>query len=332
MKLKANLEGQCIIVPADPVIDKLGECSGTKLKVLLFALANPELDINDACERLDITKKSFTSSIEYWQEQGVFEKTPKAKKAPAKTTVSPEKTKLSENVTVQRPKAVMSASALPRYTSEEVASYVESHEGMQDLLNSCQQYVGKIFNAAETETVVGLLDYLKLDDAYVLLLFSYCDKIGKRSLRYIERFAINLFDKGVMTYSELESYLMVLDRSQKMDEPLRKLFGIGRRTFTKKEKDIIENWLKWELPLDIIEKAYEITVENTGNASIPYCNAVLASWHDKGYKTAAEIEAGMEQYKHDKEGAKDKKGSFETDDYFEAALRRSYNDNNDNSK
>ena len=32
----------------------------------------------------------------------------------------------------------------------------------------------------------------------------------------------------------------------------------------------------------------------------------------------------MEEYRHDKKGDKNKKGSFDTDDFFEAALERSY--------
>ena len=42
------------------------------------------------------------------------------------------------------------------------------------------------------------------------------------------------------------------------------------------------------------------------------------------YKTLEDVEAASEQYKHDKNGAAEKKGSFETDDFFDAALRRSY--------
>ncbi len=320
MKIKPKLEGQCVLFPADPVVKKLGEVNGTKLKVLLYLLANPEFEPDDVTEKLDITKKVLTSSIEYWREQGVFE-TEDA--APAKAA-GPAADKKNGNVTVRRPKAVMSAPALPKYTSEEVAAYIEAHEGMHKLLNSCQQYMGKMFNTAEIETVVGLVDYLKLDEAYVLLLFSYCERINKRSVRYIEKLAVELFDKGIMSYDELDSYLLVLEESKKMDKPMRELFGVGRRALTSKEKDFFENWIKWEMPMEIIKKAYEVTVENTGSASIPYCNAVLSSWHDKGYKTVEEVEAGMEAYKHDKEGAKDKKGSFETDDYFEAALRRSY--------
>lgn len=324
MKIKPRLEGHCVPVPVEPVIKMLGEVNGTKLKVLLYLLANPSFEPDEVAEKLDITKKALISAVEYWQTQGVFEK--QEETSPAKSVKASTDVKKTENVTVRRPKAVMSAPALPRYTSDEVAAYIENHEGMHKLLGSCQQYMGKMFNASEVETVVGLMDYLKLDEAYVLLLFSYCDRINKRSIRYIEKLAVELFDKGIMSYDELDTYLMVLEASKKMDKPLRELFGIGRRALTAKEKDIFESWMKWEMPMDVIEKAYEVTVENTGGASIPYCNAVLSSWNDKGYKTVDEVTAGIEQYKHDKEGAKDKKGSFDTDDFFEAALRRSYGD------
>lgn len=323
MKIKPKLEGQCILVPAEPVTARLGECNSAKLKVLLYILANPDFEPEDICEKLDITKRALNSAVEYWQEAGVFEKTEK-KAAPAKTTAAPSEKKAADNVTVRRPKAVMSASQLPKYTSDEVADFVESHEGMHKLLNSCQQYMGKMFNSAETQTVVGLVDYLQLDAEYIMLLFSYCERIDKKSVRYVEKLAVELFDKGITTYDELDSYLLIKEESRKLDKRLRGLFGLGRRSFTQKEKDIFENWVKWGLPFELIEKAYEITVENTGSASIPYCNAVLSSWYDKGYKSLQEVEAGLDRYRHDKEGAKDKKGSFETDDYFEAALRRSY--------
>ena len=59
---------------------------------------------------------------------------------------------------------------------------------------------------------------------------------------------------------------------------------------------------------------------------MPYCSAVLDSWYQKGITTVEDAEQEMANYKHDRENARDKKGSFETDDFFEAALRRSYGD------
>lgn len=325
MKIKPIIEGTCIIVPASPVMEKLSDAGGTRLKVLLYILANTEFEPETAAEALNITVKSFNHSLEYWQKAGaiVCEGSQGAAKS-KKTTAVKEKTDVGDNVSIERPKPVARASQLPKYTSDEVAAFVEANN-IGDLLAMCQQYMGKMFNISETEIVVGLLDYLKLEPEYVLLLFAHCEKMNKKSLRYIEKLAIGLFDDGILGYEELDSHLRAIEAAAEMDKPLRKLFGIGRRALLKKEKEAFENWIgRWKMPFALIEKAYEVTVENTGNASIPYCNAVLERWNASGLATVEDVERAMEEYRHDKGGLKDKKGSFETDDFFEAALKRSY--------
>ncbi|MBE6714652.1 MAG: DnaD domain protein [Ruminococcaceae bacterium] len=325
MKIKPVIEGPCVIVPASPVIPRLSEAGGTRLKVLLYILSDPEFDSESAAEALNITLKSFNAAIEYWMRAGAiecegFEKKAKQKKESALLSDGADGT----NVTVKRPRPVARASELPRYSTEQIAAYVEEHN-IGDLLSACQQYMGKMFTTAEVETVVGLLDYLKLEPEYIMLLFAHCEKMNKKSLRYVEKLAIGLFDKDILGYEELDSHLNAIEAAAQMDKPLRDLFGIGRRALTKKEKEAFETWVgKWALPMALIERAYEVTVENTGNASVPYCNAVLQRWYESGYKSIEEVEAAMAEYKHDKDGSKDKKGSFDEDDFFEAALRRSY--------
>lgn len=326
MKIKPIIEGPCVIVPANPVMDKLSDAGGTRLKVLLYILANTEFDASEAAEFLNITEKSFNHAIEYWVKAGAiscegFEKKAQAKKKPAQK----EEGKTDSEIT-KRPRTLRRESQLPRYTSDEVARYVEENN-ISELLGACQQYMGKMFNMTEIETVVGLLDYLKLSPEYIMLLFAHCEKMNKKSLRYVERLAIGLFDDGILGYEELDSHLQAIEAAAQLDKPLRKLFGIGKRALLEKEKAAFENWVgKWNMSLELIERAYQVTVENTGNASIPYCNAVLERWHASGFTTVEDAEGAMAEYRHDKEGMKDKKGSFETDDFFEVALRRSYSD------
>ncbi len=344
MKIKVDFNGQCILVPSGPVLDKLGEADGTKLRVLLFVLANPAAEASYVCDTLNITPKSLSNALSFWEEAGVLhieENELSAKKAGAAQGAKSRSKKDDKsgalhkdadggNVTVSRPKPVARAAQLPHYTSEQVTSYVNAHAEVGDLLVSCQQYMGKMFNIAEVEIVVGLLDYLHLDSAYILLLFSHCQKMEKKSLRYIEKLAIGLFDDGIMDYEELDAHLQAIEDASKIEKQLRRLFGTGRRALTAKEKDAFSKWGgKWKMPYELIEKAYEITVENTGGISIPYCNAVLEKWYQSGYTTLEQVNGAITQYRHDRDGAKDQKGSFETDDFFEAALRRSYGEANE---
>jgi len=325
MKIKPIIEGPCIIVPQAPVLEKLSDAGGTRLKVLLYILTSPEFDAKKAAEELNITEKSFNHSIEYWVKAGAILCEGLEKKFSARENTKKEAPQKEEKA-ADRPKTLVRAAQLPRYTSEEIADYVEKNN-IADLLAICQQHMGKMFNMAETETVVGLLDYLKLEPEYIMLLFAHCEKMSKKSLRYVEKLAIGLFDDGILGYEELDSHLRAIEAAAEMDKPLRKLFGIGKRALVKKEKEAFENWVgKWKMPISVIERAYEVTVENTGNASVAYCNAVLERWYQSGFTTVDEVNAAMDEYKHDKGGAKDKKGSFDTDDFFEEALRHSYSE------
>lgn len=312
MKYKVVQSGNMVGIPREPVMNNLLEADAVQMKLLICIMDNPDITSEELCEKLDITKRRLTMALSFWEKAGALEK------------IS-EKGGKSKAAKAEPEKKVSRAAELPKYTSEEIAQYIEKHAGVRQLLSDCQHFVGKMFNMAETEIVIGLLDYLKLDEAYISLLFAHCANNGKKSLRYIEKMAIGLFDKGIMSYEELDSHLCMIEAAQKYDKPLRKLFGIGQRALTKKEQDAFDRWCgKFNMPFDVIEKAFEITVENCGKASVDYCNAVICRWFDAGYKTLGEVEEACQQYKHDKTGATDKKGSFETDDFFEAALQRSY--------
>ena len=78
---------------------------------------------------------------------------------------------------------------------------------------------------------------------------------------------------------------------------------------------------------DMIAKAYEVTVSNTQGPSMDYANKVLENWHSAGYMTPEEVDAARAERKAQKslpEGT-----SFSTDEFFEAALLRSYGNRQD---
>lgn len=321
MKIIPKKSKNIIELPTDEVLSALDGADGMKLKVLLTVMADPEFDADELCEKLDITKKRLDATLAFWEEHGVLSRQSRAARTAAAKSDKPKKE--NSNVSVHR--ALTRSAELPRYTSDELADFIENNSRMESLLINCQNCVGKVFSTAEVEVVVGLADYLKLDDDYILLLFAHCVKMGKKSLRYIEKLAVSLYDDGILGYDELDAHLTAIEEAFKMEHQLRSLFGIGKRALTKKEKSAFECWVgKWKMPFALIERAFEITVENTAGASVPYCSAVLEKWYTNGYTTVEEVDAAIQEYKHDKENAKDKKGSFETEDFFEAALKRSY--------
>ena len=94
----------------------------------------------------------------------------------------------------------------------------------------------------------------------------------------------------------------------------------------------------------MIELAYEATVDAIGEASMRYTDGVLKRWQTEGLSTPEAVAASDERWRQAREneaqgasggksagksaGKNEKKngGSFDVDDFFEAALKRSYQD------
>ena len=169
MKYKAVQGGKVIGIPREPIMNNLLDADAVQMKLLICIMDNPEITEEELCEKLDITKRRLTMALSFWEKAGALEK----------VSARGGKSKAS----AEEPKAKVARSAeLPKYSSEEIAKYIENHAGVRQLLSDCQHFIGKMFNLAETEIVIGLLDYLKLDEAYISLLFSHCARNGKKSL------------------------------------------------------------------------------------------------------------------------------------------------------
>ena len=87
-----------------------------------------------------------------------------------------------------------------------------------------------------------------------------------------------------------------------------------------KEEKILREWLSWGFDIDGVRMAYEITVNATSKPSLSYTNKILESWHAAGIKTVDAIDRADK-----KPGGNQGGMSFDVDDFFKAALDRSYN-------
>ena len=96
-----------------------------------------------------------------------------------------------------------------------------------------------------------------------------------------------------------------------------------KRALIKKEEKAFFSWTaEWEMPMDVITLAYEITVARTGEANISYTNAILEKWNAQGLRTLDDVNAAEEKRKNSPGGVSG--SSFDTEDFFTSALKRSY--------
>ncbi len=298
------------------------------LKVLWLVCAKGgAVEIGELCDFAGADEGSVLSSLSYWRGSGVIE---------CEMPKSSEKVQKSPEPQTQKTKKIARAEALPEYTSDEIANILERNTELSSLIDECQRIMGKMFNIHEVNVLIGLVDYLDLTCDYIMLLLTYCVSHGKKTLHYAEKTAFGFYDSGITTVEALSAELQRRENVASVEGKIRTLFGIGGRALTTKEKKEISAWINdWGFSFEIIEKAYETTVDATGGASLHYANSVLERWNAEGIRTLEQIDASAERFEAEKAQKKTKKSSkskgesenqnssFDTDEFFEAAIRRS---------
>lgn len=329
MEVRFKYGDSVISLPGKAISEHLSDASREELCVLLALAANPSANAEDICSEIGIDSDEFMKALSFWRGSGAItvslsdgEKLPSNRKKSEKAKKDSTESTPKKESTPEK-KTVVQTGSIPAYTTAQLADILEDDPTLGEYVENCQQIMGKMFSSGEAAALIGIVEYLGLSTDYVALLCAFAVSHGKKSIRYVEKMALSLYDDGITKYSELEAHLKKLNRTEDMIPRIKEMFGMGDRALTTKEKKFIETWCgEMDLPLELIRKAFEITVTNTGKAAMPYCNSILESWNAAGYKTVAEVDAATADYKKKKSSTSG--GSFDTDEFFEAALRRSY--------
>ena len=343
MEWKWNYGQGVLVLPSTvPEADATPE----QLRVLLWLASDPTLFAKPAqlARLAGADRDEIGEILDFWQSVGVLsdgKEAQESKKAQRKPTDKPAKSATakpmadtkpateakpaaeSKPAAEAKPAFLARADELPNYSTAELSDLLEKSQSLRMLVNEAQNIWGKVFNPYEAQLLVGLSDYLRLDNEYILLLLAHSKRIGKKSLREVERYALRLVDDGVTDAAALEEFVKRTEARLTLQGKIRAMFGLGSRSFTTKENAMLDNWISYGYGEDIIRRAYEITVGAINEPSLPYANSILERWHSEGLDTAAQIDAKLDA-EREKKGQAVMTGSFDTDDFFEAALKRSF--------
>ena len=324
MKIDFNFGRRVTVLPS-LVYEKLDSATKNDIKVL-FILAGADRDVDpealsveELAERTGLKVKQVGDALRFWEKAGVIAM---ADDMPALEETRKE---ISESQKEEeKPRVLVRRSdEMPSYTTDEIAKVLANRKDTSYLLDECQQELGKIFSTHDLNIMVGMLDYLGVDTGYIVTLLKHCNKIGKRTMRYAEKLAFALVEEGIDNTPALKIKLAELEALKKNESAVRKLFGMKSRTITAKEKACMTLWFgKFGFAMDMVECAYEIAVNNINEPSVAYTHAILERWNSEGIRTPEDVRRSIDERKA--ANAQEPDGSFDTDDFFEAALKRSY--------
>lgn len=342
------------VLPSVPA-NLIARATAIDLRVLLTACVDPLPPCEDAqalaqslAARIGCAEAEALAALAFWRGAGVLsvlevssasQQVENPTGAEVETlpqeTVNTATTTTAGNTSADKPTTRKTArrSGIPYYTTDEVTSFVESHADTRSYLDECSRLMGRMLNPHEIGILVSLVDYLCLDWDYILAAVAHCAhrqtaRGGHRSIRYVETAILDFYDEGIRDLAALQEKLRALELLAETEGRLRALFGMGSRALTPKEKKYFNTWLNdFHYDMDVIRLAYDVTVDAKGSPNMGYMNSVLANWNRDGLRTTDAVEEAQAAFRAErKKGSSNDGGSFDTEDFFESAVRRSFGD------
>jgi len=181
----------------------------------------------------------------------------------------------------------------PQYTATELANYRSNNRDIERLFRCAEQALGKLLTFNDMNVVFGFHDWLGLPLDVVEFLLTYCAENNHRSLRYIEKCALDWAKQEIDEIEKALSYVQSFDTNYRT---VLKNMGVTGY-LTDSHKKFIDKWLhNWNMPMELIINACERSVSNTNKPTFKYVDKILSEWHKKGITTIEGVAIADEEY------------------------------------
>lgn len=273
-KLKIHNNGEFVI--SSGAANALMDCCDHRAVLLyLYILSrHGEFDDGAAATRLKMSRDDISAAFNILTKLGLIEHEYTNKPIP------------------ERPET------LPEYTAADMATAIDKDDSFKYLLDYAQKRLGKILSTVDTQTLLGIYNWMGLPVDVICLIITCCiDETKKKygagrmpTMRNIESRARLWANLGIMTQSRAEEYLKEQERLGTRTAQIARLLNIGGRALSPTENRYISGWNDMKLADDLLIKAYDITVIKTGGLKWKYMDTILKSWNSKGYTSLEQVE------------------------------------------
>lgn len=278
----------------DSAVDNIKLASGKAAKVLFYIMRYKTAATENAAEIAAMLDKNMTAedvedSLSFWEQVGVICQSgttvaPIAKAAPPAENIQPTpaaKPSLSSEKAVER--------AVKMLSPAEIAEKVKNSKDIAFLLSGAEAILGKPLNNTEQRTLIWLSDYYSLGTDILLMLIEFCKSISKTNIGYIERIAVSWYEKDITTHEQADAEIKRLQIYSSLEGRIKTRLELNR-ALTPKEKEIVGEWAASGVTIELIELAYERTVQATGKAAFPYMKKIIENWLANNIRTPADAE------------------------------------------
>lgn len=318
--LNAGILGGIFAVPNSVVDNYIKLANEASVKVLLYVLRNSNQKLSSAliASALNITENQVEEAFVFWENANIFPKSPQSETAlvntfqPVSEPAEPVQPQVNPPPQTSAPqkKVIQQERADYNINPSEIAARVESSEDIKCLFTMSEQTFARPLTHTEQRGLIWIHDYLGLSTEVILMLTVFCISADKGNIRYIETVAQDWAEREINTLELAQNEIKKLEEGQGFNRKIMKIFGMNRKP-TSKQQVFIDNWKEKNYSLELIEYAYEKTIESIDKLNFPYLNKILENWYAEGLLTKAQIDA----YKKPDSQPQSKDYSFDLDEY-----------------
>ncbi len=281
-----------------PFFVHIQEAGALSMKVLFFLLTEGGFQSETLSEQLGCGEKEVRDALAYWVDCGLFSRCG-GKLAFALSTPAV--------VPAKRPMPA-SVAAVPVMTSDEAARRLKDNEELKFLIEQMQRCFGRLLTQNEISQTISVCDYSGLPIDIMILLVGYCVSVGKTSMAYIKKVAMDWGERGIVTQQQADEQLKALASQSRSDEIVTKALDITGRNLVAREREYANDWVA-VLGFDgeMLAEAYSQCALATGKRDFRYIDKILHTWSENSIDT-------LEQAKTFKQNRFSKTSRKKTDD------------------
>ena len=279
----------------------LPEANGDFIKVYLYILFlskyDKDIKINDLCKKLGLSLKVIQDAMKYWEEQGVI-----TKKNTGFVFNNLQELELHH---LYKPKAALSA--------EQIQKSAESQKRAKTIEYINNKFFSGLMPTTWYPDIELWFKKYNFDDEVMIALFEYCFDKSALHRNYMQVVADSWFKNKIKTFNDLDLYYEKQEKLNKMANMISKKLGLSRQ-LTQYEYAYIEKWfIDFGYSFDIIEIALKRTTSKV-NPSFDYIDKLITDWHDRGFKTAEQVNKFLADIKQKNKDIKqlEKKTGYQT--------------------
>ena len=173
----------------------------------------------------------------------------------------------------------------PTYSPDEILVY-SKQPLCQELFQYAAALLGAPLSSVNASTVLSFYDFYRLPMDVIKFMMEYAVKNNHRSLRYMEKMALDWSENDIKTVEEATEYI----NRYAIYWPIMRAYNQNGTSPDEALKNYVDHWKNdWQLSEDLIVEAAKRTYDQLHKASYPYTNSILENWFSHKITSLQEV-------------------------------------------